>query len=49
MIRDVLLIFAWLIGVPLGLFVIAFLVALGDCTYAYLFPSPLPAILDDSV
>jgi hypothetical protein len=43
-----LLIFAWLLAVPSGLFLLAFLAALADCTYAYFFPSPLPASIDDS-
>jgi len=47
MIHDVFRIFVWFIAVPSGLFLIAFIAALADCTYAYLFPSPLPA-LDDS-
>jgi hypothetical protein len=48
MIHNVILIFSWLIAVPLGLFLLAFFAALADCTYAYLFSSPLPASLDDS-
>jgi hypothetical protein len=49
MVHHVLIIFVWLTAVPLGLFLIAFLAALADCTYAYLFPSPLPTSLDDYV
>jgi hypothetical protein len=43
-----LLTFAWLLAVPMGLFLLAFLAALADCTYAYLFPAPLSASVDDS-
>ena len=46
MIHNLLLISLWLLAVPAGLFLIAFFAALADCTYAYFFPSPLPA-LDD--
>jgi len=49
MIHYVFLTLLWLIAVPTGLFLIAFLAALADCTYAYLFPSPVPASLDDLV
>jgi hypothetical protein len=48
MIQNVVRIVLWLLAIPAGMFLVAFLAALADCTYAYLFPSPLP-VLDDSV
>lgn len=47
MMHDVVLILVWLVAVPTVIFLIAFLAALADCAYAYLFPTPYPA-LDDS-
>jgi hypothetical protein len=47
--HHIVLIFVWLIAVPIGLFLIAFLAALADCTYSYLFPSPVPATFDDLI
>ena len=47
MVHDLIRIFVWLLAIPAGIFLIAFLAALADCTYAYFFPSPLPAF-DDS-
>ena len=48
MIHDALLFSLWLIALPFGLFALAFLAALADCTYAYLSSSRLPVSLDDA-
>jgi hypothetical protein len=48
MIHDLFRIFFWLLAIPTGIFLLAFLAALADCSYAYFFPSPLSA-LDDSL
>jgi hypothetical protein len=46
MLHDVARIFLWILAIPAGLFLVAFLAALVDCTYAALFPSHVP-VLDD--